>query len=72
MIVRLIPYSQIFVSATLTLDEAAALADALSSAVRMQHDLEVKAVAERLVRELEDAMARAVELQKKGTVCSSK
>lgn len=60
MIVRLIPYAEISISVTMSLDEAAALTDALSL---LQAKGPVAVAAEELRTELERAMKRATELQ---------
>lgn len=57
MIGRIIPYSEVFVSVTLTLDEAAALSDMVSS---LKHkDPSVKKVAAALGAVLEENLERA-------------
>lgn len=62
MMIRLVPYDQVFLSVTLTLDEAAAVTDALSL-VRAQKNNQVGATADALRAGLENAMERAIELK---------
>jgi hypothetical protein len=64
MHVRLTVYSEIFINITLTLDEAAAIMDAAEVA----HDAmptEVVLVTDKLRNELDAALRRAMELQRK-------
>lgn len=64
MNVRLTVYSDIFVNVTLTLDEATALMDAAEVA-RSVMPPDVVAVADKFQAELEIALKRAQELQRK-------
>lgn len=61
MIVRLIPYSEIFVSVTMDLDEAVAVADVLAT-LRTKGKLQHQA--DELRTELEAALERAATLKK--------
>lgn len=64
MNVRLTVYSEIFVNITLTLDEAAALMDAAEVARDMMA-AEVASVTDKFRIELDTALRRAIELQRK-------
>jgi len=64
MNVRLTVYSEIFVNITLTLDEAAALMDAAEVA-RDVMPTEVVLVTDKFRTELDVALRRAMELQRK-------
>lgn len=63
MMVRLIPYAQVFVSVTMDLDEAAAIADALALLRGQKGD--VSKSADLLCKELEAAFERVPDLQAK-------
>lgn len=67
MQVRLIPYSDVFVSMTLSLDEATALLDGLEVASKHMPD-SVRAVNDKLWQELEAALGRAAVIQQKRDV----
>jgi hypothetical protein len=58
MIGRIIPYSEVFVSVTLTLDEAAALSDMVSS-LKAHQDANVQKAATDLLTLLEENLERA-------------
>ena len=58
MHVRLIPYSEIFVSVTLSLDEAVTLSDSLS-VVAKEMPSDVQCLLKTLHEEIEAAMVRA-------------
>ncbi len=58
MIGRIIPYSEVFVSLTLDLDEAVALADLVSS-LKTHKDASVQKVATELLATLEESLERA-------------
>lgn len=64
MILRLTCYSDIFVNATFTLDEATMLMDSMEVA-KKEMTPEVAAVAEKFQQELEQSLRRAVEIQRK-------
>lgn len=61
---RLVPYSEVFISVTLSLDEAAAVMDGLEVIAEHMPD-EVRTVTEALRQSLETLLPRAVELQRK-------
>lgn len=65
MISHLVPYEQVFVSITMTLDEATAVADAL--ALVQGRDKSLSAPAEELKRLLENGLERAAQLQDRRT-----
>lgn len=58
MIGRIIPYSEVFVSLTLNLDEAAALTDLVSS-LKAHKDASVQRVAAELLATLEESLDKA-------------
>lgn len=58
MIGRIIPYSEVFVSLTLNLDEAAALTDLVSS-LKTHKDASVQRVATELLATLEESLDKA-------------
>jgi len=64
MNVRLTVYSEIFVNVTLTLDEATALMDAAEVARDMM-PTEVALVTDKFRAELDTALRRAIELQRR-------
>ena len=64
MIVRLVPYSEVFVTVTMSLDEAALLSDTLAVASEKTEG-EMSSATKQLRTELEASMQRASELQEK-------
>lgn len=64
MMVRLVPYAEIFVSVVMDLDEAVTVADALAL-VRAQKAAALTKTAEELRQGIEDAVERAADLQAK-------
>lgn len=64
MIVRIVPYTEVFISATLSIDEAAALLDGLEVVAKYMPK-DVLAVTEALRSQLEPVLQRAAGLQAK-------
>lgn len=60
MIARIVPYSEVFVQVTLTLDEAAIVADVLGS-LRAQKDAVLQKPVQDLQTALEESLDRAAE-----------